>query len=122
MSNNNQQERYKMGHDFNMSKEENPDFAYQDNAFHNQDELGSKSIEEIRVDDEPKQTKNKLKKDKVVKSINSKLNEIEDSYPDRVDDPSKDNQEVENVKLKVAMESTIKETEEAKGEKKKKKK
>ncbi len=111
-----------MGHDVNMSKEENPDFAYQDNAFHNQDELGSKSIEEMKVDDEPKQAKKKSKKDKVVKSINSKLNEIEDSYPDRVDDPSKDNQEVENVKLKVAMESTIKETEEAKGEKKKKKK
>lgn len=52
-----------MGHDVNMSKEENPDFTYQDNAFHNQDELGSKSIEEMKVDDEPKQAKKKSKKD-----------------------------------------------------------
>lgn len=35
MTNNNQQERYKMGHDINMSKEEDPDFAFQDNAFEN---------------------------------------------------------------------------------------
>ena len=106
--NHQQQERYKLGHEVNLSKEENPDFAYQDNAFHNQDEIGSKSIEEIKVEDEQKQTKKKQKKDKVTKSINSKLNEIEDSYPDKGDDPNKNNQEIENVKQKVAMESTIK--------------
>lgn len=52
-----------MGHEVNLSKEENPDFAYQDNGFNNQDELGSKSIEEMKVDDDEKQTKKKKKKD-----------------------------------------------------------
>ena len=108
-----------------MSKDENPDFAYQDDTFKNEDKIGSKSIQELKVDEDdklqPQITKPKIDKS-AKKSINSKLNEIDDTYIDNNDLSKTNNQEIENVKLKVAMESTIKDEDDNKAEKKKKKK